>query len=152
MFLNHYLSEIESLIDKSDVENHKVSKKGIDWHLDHSLKVLIGVPKALHQSDPKDFKPNFNFMRLLVYTFNWIPRGKGKAPKHVRSYDPITNEQLLAQIEQAKESLSMLDTLDKNSHFAHPYFGTLHLKNAKKMMSLHTKHHLKICRDILNSF
>ena len=150
MFLNNYLNEMKSLIEKSDIENLKVSKKGIDWHLDHSLKVLIGVPKALHQSNPTAFKSNFNFMRLLVYTFNWIPRGKGKAPKHVRSYDPITKEQLYTQIELAKESLNMLDTLDKNSHFAHPYFGSLNLKNAKKMMSLHTKHHLKICRDILN--
>ena len=149
MFLSNKLSEIESLIEKSDIENLKVSKKGIDWHLDHSLKVLIGIPKALHQSDPKAYKSNFNLMRLMVYTFNWIPRGKGKAPKHVRSYDPITKEQLYAQINLAKESLSILDTLDKNSHFAHPYFGILNLKNAKKMMSLHTEHHLKICRDIL---
>ena len=149
MFLNNKLSEIESLIEKSDIENLEVSKKGIDWHLDHSLKVLIGIPKALHQSDPKAYKSNFNLMRLMVYTFNWIPRGKGRAPKHVRSYDPITKEQLYAQINLAKESLSILYTLDKNSHFAHPYFGILDLKNAKKMMSLHTEHHLKICRDIL---
>ena len=149
MFLSNKLSEIEWMIEKSDIENIKVSKKGIDWHLDHSLKVLIGIPKALHQSDPKAYKSNFNLMRLMVYTFNWIPRGKGKAPKHVRSYDPITKEQLYAQINLAKESLSILDTLDKNSHFAHPYFGILNLKNAKKMMSLHTEHHLKICRDIL---
>ena len=149
MFLSNKLSEIEWMIEKSDIENIKVSKKGIDWHLDHSLKVLIGIPKALHQSDPKAYKSNFNLMRLMVYTFNWIPRGKGKAPKHVRSYDPITKEQLYAQINLAKESLSILDTLDKNSHFAHPYFGILNLKNAKKMMSLHTEHHLKICREIL---
>jgi len=49
MFLSNKLSEIEWMIEKSDIENIKVSKKGIDWHLDHSLKVLIGIPKALHQ-------------------------------------------------------------------------------------------------------
>ena len=149
MFLNAELNQIESLVSKATIRNPKISKQGIDWHLDHSLKVLIGIPKALENSDPKNFTSKFNFMRVLVYTFNWIPRGKGKAPKHVRSYDPITTEQLITQLEQAKNSLSTLNNLDKNCHFEHPYFGTLNLKNAKKMMKLHTRHHLKICEDIL---
>ncbi|NNC69779.1 MAG: hypothetical protein HKN90_03040 [Flavobacteriaceae bacterium] len=149
MFLDRQLNEIEALIKKAHTENSRVSKKGIDWHLDHSLKVLINIPKALHNSNPKAYKSNFNFLRFLIYTLNYIPRGTGKAPKHVRTFDPITKEQLIAQFEQAKEALKQLDGLDKNSHFQHPYFGILNLKQSKKMMRLHTDHHLKICREIV---
>lgn len=149
MFLKEQLIEIASLIEKAAIENSKISKKGIDWHLDHSLKVLINIPKALKNSNPSDYKPNFNFMRSLIYTFNRIPRGKGKAPKHVRTFETITKEQLYTQLKEAKQAISTVDELDENSHFQHPYFGVLNLKHAKKMMLLHTKHHLNICRDIL---
>lgn len=149
MFLEKQLVEIESLIEKAQIENTNISKKGIDWHLDHSLKVLINVPQALKNSNPASFKSSFNISRFIIYTFNWIPRGKGKAPKHVRTFDSITKEQLNKQLVEAKQALTIIDGLDKNNHFQHPYFGVLNLKHAKKMMLLHTKHHLKICRDIL---
>lgn len=149
MFLEKQLNEIALLIAKAQMENSNVSKKGVDWHLDHSLKVLISIPKALHSSNPAEYRSNFNLIRTLIYTFNWIPRGKGKAPKNVRTFDPIAEEELIAQLDLAKKALSRIDELDKNSHFQHPYFGILNLKQAKKMMLLHTEHHLKICKEIV---
>jgi hypothetical protein len=42
-----------------------------------------------------------------------------------------------------------LEHLDAKSNFMHPYFGQLNLKQTKKFLALHTKHHLKIIDDIL---
>ena len=149
MFLEAQLAEIESYIEKAHIENLRISKREIGWHLDHTLKVLINVPVALRKSDPTEFRSNFSLLRTFIYTFNYIPRGKGKAPKHVRSFDPISDEQLSDQLMQAKNALDSMSDLKPKHNFKHPYFGLLNLRQTKKFMYIHTEHHLKICRDIL---
>ena len=149
MLLEKQFAEIEKLIDKASLENKAISKKGIDWHLDHTLKVLINVPKALKKSESSSYKSTFNFWRFVIFTLNWIPRGKGKAPKHVRSFEEIKYEDLILQFEEAKKQLESIEELSPKSNFKHPYFGVLNLKQTKKFLRLHTEHHLKICRDIL---
>ncbi len=149
MFLEKELTEISQLIEKASAKKESVSTKGIDWHLDHSLKVIISVPKALKKSDPANYTSNFNFWRFVIFALNWIPRGKGKAPKRVRSYDEIMPENLTSQFAEAKEQLASIEGLHSNSNFKHPYFGILNLRQTKKFLRLHTEHHLKICRDIL---
>lgn len=148
MLLRKEFSEIAQLIDHANKKNIKVSSNGVDWHLDHLLKVLINVSKMLKKSKPSDYKSNFNFIRSIIFILNFIPRGKGKAPRSVIPPDAITKEDLLKQLEGAKQQIDSIKNLPSKSNFKHPYFGILNLKQTIKFLNLHTNHHLKICRDI----
>lgn len=148
--LQKQLSEIESHIAKGTTENKTVSKSNIAWHLDHSLKVINSVTGLLQQSDPDDYKSNFSTLRLYCFIFNYIPRGKGKSPKAVLPPDIITEEDLKKQTNYAKSELQHITDLPKTSNFKHPYFGQLNKQQTLRFLKLHTEHHLKIVRDILN--
>ena len=73
--------KLEELIDYSDKIKISVSSKDVYWHIDHSLKFIIGVCNTLKKSNPQHYMWRFNFIRLIVFTNGSIPRGKGKAPK-----------------------------------------------------------------------
>jgi hypothetical protein len=149
MLLKNELDEIAQLIDLGNKKNSTVSEKGIFWHLNHSLIILINVSKMLKKSDPSDYKSTFNFKRSLVFALNFFPRGKGKAPKATHPPDNITKEELLKQLEEAKQQTNSIEDLPTKSNFKHPLFGVLNLKQTLKFLKLHTNHHLKICRDII---
>ncbi|WP_394748416.1 DUF1569 domain-containing protein [Spongiimicrobium salis] len=147
--MEQQLTLIETYLSKRDQLNTNVSAVPVAWHLDHSLKVINGICDTLNASDPKTYQPNFSFLRLFCYTFNYIPRGKAKAPKSVRPPKIITTEAILTQLQTAKEKLEKVLEMDDHVHFKHPYFKELNKKQALRFMQLHTEHHLKIVRDIL---
>ncbi|WNM18957.1 DUF1569 domain-containing protein [Flavobacterium capsici] len=147
--LNQYLTILETRISFYEKENLSISKSNVGWHIDHSLKVLIGIINILKNSNPEEYKWKFNKSRLFVYTLGFIPRGKGKAPKSVQSFEAIDLNDLNSQLETTKKIISELNSLDKNANFNHPYFGVLNLKQSIYFLKLHTKHHLKIIDDIL---
>jgi len=149
MLLDKEIAELTGLINYSEKLNTAVSEKGIDWHLDHSLKVIIRVSGALKKSDPAKYKWRFNLIRSYIYLTNSVPRGRGKAPKYVVAQGEISKADLYDQLAQAQRSLTEMEDLPAQSNFKHLYFGMLDLRMAKKFLKIHTNHHLKIIRDIL---
>ena len=147
--LNHLLVEIENLIPHKDLENILVSRATIGWQLDHTLKVFNTVCLALKNSNQKDYKRQLNYWRILLFPFGYIPRGKAKAPKIVLPPEVITKENLKAQLEIAKNHTVVLKTLPNHAYFKHFIFGVLTKKQTLRFLEMHTKHHLKIVRDIL---
>lgn len=145
------VNQLESNINSKDVVNKQVSQVDVSWHLAHSLKVLHNIIKVLQSSDPADYRWRFNRSRSFVYFINFIPRGKGKAPKAVIPAEAISKDELHQDIATVRQLLNNLQHLDAKSNFTHPYFGQLNLKQTKKFLALHTKHHLKIIEDIKNS-
>lgn len=150
MLLENQFNEIEQLFTNADVISERVSKASIGWHIDHSLKVIISVAIAIQKSDPATYKKSFNYLRTVFFLLEWFPRGKGKSPKAVRSYEPVLLSDLISQLKTAKKEVSKIPDLNTNNHFKHPLFGMLNLKQTQKFLRMHTEHHLKICRDILN--
>lgn len=150
MFLYKEFTALENMFQYADRSNSKVSEKAVDWHLDHSLKVIISITNALITSHPSDYKRSFNFSRLFVFTTNMIPRGKGKAPQSVIATEAITKDDLIQQLKAARLGMNEILKLSKNHNFKHPMFGYLNLVQAKKFIKIHTNHHLKIIRDIIN--
>jgi hypothetical protein len=140
---------LEGKISNYQKVNTAISATSVGWHLQHTLLVLINVTEGIKKSNPQEFKPNFNFARTIVFTLNKIPRGKGKAPKSVQPATEITLESLTNNILLAKQKLLELYSLDKNKHFAHPFFGSVKLSGCIKFLHIHTLHHLKIIEDIL---
>jgi hypothetical protein len=149
MILEKEVKELEDLIEHSEKLKTDVSAKGVDWHIDHSLKVLIGVAKSLKRSDPSEYKQKFNLLRSIVFAFQIIPKGKGRAPKAVLNDGDILEEDLYLQLKEAKEQLIELEGISEKSYFKHPYFGLLNLKMSMQFLNIHTRHHIKIIRDII---
>jgi len=147
--VNLVLSRLESHIENHEVSNPKVSKANVAWHIDHSLKVINSVNKALQASDPSTYKNNFSFLGKVFFALGFFPRGKGKAPKHVKPPEVVTKEDLITQIELAKTNLEAIANLNSNAYFKHPLFGNVNTKRVSKFLVLHTNHHLKIIEDIL---
>ncbi len=147
--LHLLLEELETKIKFRDTENLSVSKSNVSWQIDHTLKVLNLIIETLKNSNPKEYKWKFNFLKSLVFITGVIPRGKGKAPKSVQSFDEITLDDLHVQLKKAKVSVSLLNHLNDNCNFIHPYFGVLNLKETEKFLVIHTKHHIKIINDIV---
>ena len=105
--------------------------------------------QAVEKSDPENYRWKFNLNKSFVYTFNKIPRGKGKAPESVKPKKLMDTAEMQKTFELLKERLSLLGTLHPNNYFKHPYFGDLNVKATIKMLKLHTKHHIGIINDII---
>jgi len=149
MSFEKLISDIERYIPMASKSNINVSARGVDWHLDHILKVLNTICVATQTSDPENFQPQFNLYKSLILFFGYMPRGKGRSPKSLNNLDPINEEEIIEQFEIAKTNLAGLDKLSKNHHFKHPIFGHLNLIQTKRFIKIHSNHHLKIIRDIL---
>lgn len=147
--INSVINTLESHIENHNLSKPKVSKSDIAWHIDHSLKVVNNVIIALQNSDPDTFKNNFSFLGKVFFTLGFFPRGKAKAPKHVKPTEIILKEDLYKQIQQAKTNIESINSLNKNAYFKHPLFGRVNKKRVPHFLILHTNHHLKIINDIL---
>ena len=147
--LENKIEELEQMINYADHVNSAVSSKGIGWHIDHSLKVIIYSCKALKKSDPSNFNMEDNPIRIWIFKAGSIPRGVAKAPKTVMAPDEINIEELHDQFSEARKQIDTIKTLHKDCHFDHPYFGLLNLSMANEFFVIHTNHHLKIIKDII---
>ena len=147
--MSNSIKELENNISAFDKKNEIISKATVGWHIEHSLKVLSQIIGAVEQSNPENYKWKFNLKRMIFLGFNFIPRGKGKAPKTVLPEGEITANSLKTHLEHVKGLIHKIDLLNPNNYFKHPYFGDLNLKETKKFIALHTNHHLKIIKDII---
>lgn len=146
--IDYIVSELDQYIILCAKADLKVSRSSIGWHIEHSLKVIHQIVETLEKSNPNEYKWRFNFWRIVVITFQKIPRGRGKAPEAVLPVGEISMEILKQSMDKAKSSLKKIKNLDPNAHFAHPYFGLLNLKPTQIFLAIHTNHHLKIIKDI----
>ena len=149
--LEQQLTEIERYIPLLKEENLAISKVSVAWQADHLLRVISSIVRALEQSDPIVFKAKFNFWRSLFLALNYLPRGKGRAPKKVIPTAEINESGLRQQLSFARDNTLQLEKLPALTHFSHPVFGELNKSQAKKFIRIHTEHHLKIIRDILKN-
>ncbi len=147
--LDREFSAIKEYIDCQEKKNLKISKANVGWHLDHSLKVINSVFEALRNSSSDDYKKNFNTLRLFTFTLGFFPRGKAKSPKRVLPPEIILKEDIETQLEKAIINLKKIEILDENQSFTHPLFKQLNKKQTIKFLKLHTNHHLKIVKDIV---
>ena len=130
MLMKNELEEINHLIEGEDRSSSKVSQKGVYWHTDHILKVIIGICHTLKKSDPETYQWSFNFWRLFVMTIEFFPRGRGKAPKRAMAEGVVSRDELLVQLKIAENLLESIKSLPAKSHFIHPYFGDLNLSTS----------------------
>ena len=147
--LTQLINEIESYVSEYEAINVKFSTASVGWQIEHSMLTITKIIYALEKSDPAKYQWSFKLSRYIIFIMGKIPRGKAKAPSVVMPLETISLDRLKSQIAEAKGQAAKLDSLPTNSYFKHPYFGDLKLKQAIRMLEIHTRHHLSIIRDIL---
>ena len=149
--LEKLISELEQHSVVYQKINITVSHASVGWHIEHSLMVISAIVGALEKSNPTEYKWKFNKWRMIVMGLKVIPRGRGKAPKNVIPEGEITLETLKQTFEKTRQTIQTIESLQSNNYFKHPYFGDLNLKPTTRFLALHTKHHLKIIKDIIKT-
>jgi hypothetical protein len=144
------LNELESFLPFIERRREAVSQATVGWHLEHSLVALIKMISGTEHSNPADYKKEpFNTKRFYVLTLGRIPRGQVKAPEMVKPGEQISRETILPLLEKSRKKVKSFEQLSSDHFFTHPFFGDLRIKPARKVIAIHTDHHIRIIRDIL---
>jgi hypothetical protein len=144
------INDLETKLPFIERKNEAVSQVTVGWHLEHSLLALIRMIGAVEHSNPADYKGKFNIKRSVVLTLGKFPRGRGKAPDAVKPGEEINRATITALIEKARQKSELFETLNKDKFFTHFIFGNLRVKQARRIIAIHTYHHIKIINDIIN--
>jgi len=147
--LNKEFSQIEDYLEQREVINNSISKAPVKWHLLHMLQLINAVYRSVEQSKVADYNPKFSPVWMIVSSTGRIPRGRAKAPKSLNPTYDISEKDILTELEKAKQTLKKWDQLQKNNYFQHPVFNALNKRKTKRFIKIHTRHHLRIIKDIL---
>jgi hypothetical protein len=151
MKLSALVDELEGYIPSQEKENAAVSSTTIGWQIVHAFKVMKAVLQTLEASTPNEnYQPKFNASKLVIMTTGRIPRGVGRAPKMtLPKENELTVEYLENELQAVRALVERAKKLPKDAHFPHPFFGSLKKKAAFRFLGIHTNHHVKIIRDML---
>ena len=61
------LLRLESLMPHAEKINPRISRREVGWHLEHSLKIICSIGKALVNSKPEDYSSKFNIAKYYVF-------------------------------------------------------------------------------------
>ena len=143
------LTFFENNTESFEKVNLSFSEGSVGWHIAHSCLVITSIINVLSASNPAEYTSKFNWKKSIIFFTNKIPRGKGKAPERVKPRESPTKDSLLLQINEAKQKIELLNNINANAYFEHPYFGKLNLKETQKFLHIHNNHHSKIIKDII---
>jgi hypothetical protein len=144
------INNLENKLSFIEQKKETVSQVTVGWHLEHSLLALIKMITAVEHSNPADYKWKFNVKRSVVLTLGKFPRGKAKAPDSVKPGEEINMANIKGLIEKAKQKAELFEKLSHDKFFTHPVFGDVQLKQARRIIAIHTHHHIKIINDIIS--
>ena len=143
--------ELEALIPHMDRKTDEVSAASVGWHIDHTARTINVMFNELNGSDPEQYRSEFNFLRTVILTIGFIPRGAGTAPDTYQAAAPLTENTIRLQLAAARQNISSLYDLPEQAHYDHPAFGVINRDQAVQVLAIHTNHHLKIVQDILEA-
>lgn len=147
--LENELHQLAQFLPAFEKVNLAVSAASVGWHIEHSLLVIKQITATVGQSDPALYQRKFNFTRFWVHLFNYIPRGKAQAPRVVLPGEDLNLTALEDSIAHTLQALKYLKGCQENQYFMHPLFGMLNQKQTIRFLAIHTRHHLKIIKDIV---
>ncbi|MEQ1678241.1 MAG: hypothetical protein ABL876_16175 [Chitinophagaceae bacterium] len=144
------LNELENKLPFVEQKNEAVSQVAVGWHIEHSLLALVKMISAVEHSNPADYKWKFNLKRSFVLALGKIPRGGAKVPDSVRPAADTSVANITGLLEKAKQKVGLFEKLGQDQFFTHPVFGDVRVKQARRVIAIHTHHHIKIINDIIN--
>ena len=145
------INALENKLPFAEQKKESVSLVTVGWHIEHSLMALIKMVSAVEHSNPADYKGKFNLKRSIVLTLGKIPSGKAKAPEAVKPGEEINMANITGLLAKAKQKAELFEKLSADKFFTHPVFGDVRIKQARRVIAIHTQHHIKIINDILSS-
>ena len=143
------INELETKLPFIEQKKETVSQVTVGWHLEHSLLALVKMITAIEHSNPADYKWKFNLKRSVVLMLGKIPRGKAKVPDSAKPGEEISEATITPLIEKARQKVELLEKLNKDKFFKHPVFGDVQVKQARRIIAIHTHHHIKIINDVI---
>lgn len=149
-YMSEHFSKIEDYLENRDAKNTNVSQVDVAWHLDHVLKAIIAMHTSMESSDPTKFDGGkFSLPKEFIFLMGDFPRGVAQAPDHLRPPADIKTDDILNQLEEARERMSRLKELDPDQYWKNDAFGQMPRNEAVRFIEIHTDHHFKIIEDIL---
>jgi len=150
---NKYMAKemkfIEDNLNTIEINNKDVSKASIGWHLLHILKVINGIYEEADNSNPENYKSESNIKWFYVSFFGKIPRGKVKSPSEFNPKSDIKVDEIKEELAKARLNIKQWKSLSSKSHYKHPVLGLLNRRKSKRFIKVHSKHHIRIIKDIL---
>ncbi|HEY6063865.1 MAG TPA: hypothetical protein VIV35_09665 [Chitinophagaceae bacterium] len=143
------IDELETKLPFIEQKKESISQVTVGWHLEHSLLALIKMISAVEHSNPAEYKWKFNIKRSIVFALGKFPRGRAKAPDSVKPGKEIIRDTITGLIEKAKQKAELFEKLNQDKFFNDFVFGDLRLKQARRIIVIHTYHHIKIINDII---
>ncbi|NOT51249.1 MAG: hypothetical protein HOP10_08220 [Chitinophagaceae bacterium] len=147
--LSGLVDELETKLPFIEQKKESVSQATVGWHIEHSLLALIKMISAAEHSNPEDYKWKFSIKLTVVLLLNKFPRGMAKAPDAVKPGEVISKDTIVPLLSKAKQKAELFEKLSRNKFFTHPFFGDLRVKQARRIIAIHTQHHARIINDIL---
>jgi hypothetical protein len=144
------LLNFENFFEQKDIFVPAVSKWPVGMHIHHACLVTKNISQALLQSDKSPPAGEYSLKKVLVFTFGYLPRGKGQSPQAALPRDKIALEELRQILREAEELHLKANKANAKSWFKHQYFGVLKKSQALRFIDIHNNHHTKIIEDILS--
>jgi len=147
--LTGQLDELEGYLSKTANVNDSVSAWSVGQQIEHTLSALSAMSVALRRgrNEADDRRPN-RFLAMVLES-GTIQRGRVKAPKAMLPSELPEEKALQRLILKTRKRVSVLEELPPEASFVHHILGPMHRNEALLFMTIHTEHHLKIIRDIL---
>ena len=145
------LEAFRSCTQKSDLCVPAVSKWSVGMHVHHCCLAMIGICDTLSASTPPPPRSRFSLLPALIFFSGRIPRGRGRSPDAVVPKQDVTQEELLALLDESERKLNDVRQLDAGTWFKHFRFGALDRDKTAKFMRIHNQHHLRIISDIMSA-
>lgn len=148
--INGLMDELRSGFPKYALMRADVSAADAGWHLEHSMLVIRRAYRAVLDSDPGEFRPNYGIKTYLFFNvIKRIPRGRAKAPAAVIPAAGITEATLLQSFDKTMAAIADYEKAGAKQFFRHGLLGNLDRDRTRLLMVMHTRHHLDIIRDIV---
>ncbi len=143
------MDRVRAFLERAQSAAPGVSAWSVGQHIEHSSKAVIYITGALRESQPPAPPAKWSLIRWIVLTTGYIPRGRAKAPAAVTPDGQPSEADLLALLARMEEGVAATRQLDPGAWFAHFALGIFRRDQALRFIDVHTRHHLKIMRDIV---
>ncbi len=137
------------------IRSTEVSQWSVGQQLEHLLltdRMILDGFDGLLAGDLESAGGGPTGIGRIILLFEYIPRGKGRAPKRVipGALDPIEIASGFEEIESKFEELApRLGELEASrATYRHPLMGNFNPSQWLKFVKIHHRHHQKLIRDI----
>jgi hypothetical protein len=148
--MNAELDQLLQRAERPDRSAPAVSKWSIHQHLEHAALSARHIADFVRRLNGGQGEPGGRTRSVahIVLLTGWIPRGKGQAPEFAMPGDAPDPARIRTLIEDARAILSEAGPPRGGHRLEHPLLGPFTARQWQRFGQVHTRHHLKIIRDI----